>query len=183
MSDPISPAHYQGFSRGAEVIDITENLTSNGGQAVQYVARSCRLDGANKGDQIEDIDKAIWFLQRERERLEHEKFVAEREHQEALDRLREKLAGPEPEPDGQDVLGIDDVILGYWYRLREDVDRMGIPTGTNWVQIVGFPPAHGAGKVEVAWPHITAGPLHTRAIIPATHLTGESHTGPPEDAA
>lgn len=79
-TDPISPAHYQGFSRGAEVIDITENLTSNGGQAVQYVARSCRLDGANKGDQIEDIDKAIWFLTRERERLEQQQFAAKQQH-------------------------------------------------------------------------------------------------------
>lgn len=182
MSDPISPAHYQGFSRGAEVIDITENLTGNGAQAVQYVARSCRLDGANKDNQIEDLLKSLWFIQREIERLEQQQFAAKQQH---LDRLREKLAGPDPDPvpDRQDRLGVDDVILGYWYRLRDDVDRMGVPVDTDWVQVVGFPGAHGSSKVEVAWPHITAGPLHTRAIIPAHHLTGESHTGPPEEPA
>lgn len=63
------PPHYK-FSNGAEVIDITENLTSNGGQAVQYIARSTRLDGNNKGDVLEDLRKARWFIDREIERVE-----------------------------------------------------------------------------------------------------------------
>ena len=65
-----NPPHYK-FSNGAEVIDITENLTSNGGQAVQYIARSTRLDGNNKGDVLEDLRKARWFLDREIERVEN----------------------------------------------------------------------------------------------------------------
>lgn len=73
MSDNINPDHYKGFSNGAEVIDISENLTSNGGQAVQYVARSTRLDGENKNNlieiRIEDLGKAIWFCEREVSRL------------------------------------------------------------------------------------------------------------------
>ena len=69
MSDPISPDHYRGFSYGAEVIDISENLSSNGGQVVQYVARACRLDGQVKGDPLEDLQKARWFLDREIRRL------------------------------------------------------------------------------------------------------------------
>ena len=68
-TDPINPTHYQGFSNGAEVIDISENLTSNAGQAVQYIARACRLDGQIKGDPLEDLSKSIWFLEREIERL------------------------------------------------------------------------------------------------------------------
>lgn len=68
MSDAINPNHYQ-FSNGVQVIDITENLNSNGGQAVQYIARSTRLDGVNKGSQVEDLEKAIWFCRREVERL------------------------------------------------------------------------------------------------------------------
>lgn len=68
--DPVSPSHYQGFSNGAEVIDITENLNSNGGQAVQYIARSTRLDGRNKGNPIEDLKKAAFFIQRELARQE-----------------------------------------------------------------------------------------------------------------
>lgn len=66
--DAINPDHYQ-FSNGAEVIDISENLTSNAGQAVQYIARSCRLDGRNKGNVVEDLRKAVWFIEREIERV------------------------------------------------------------------------------------------------------------------
>lgn len=69
IDDPVSPSHYQGFSNGAEVIDITENLTSNGGQAVQYIARSTRLDGNNKGNPVEDLRKAQFFIGREIDRI------------------------------------------------------------------------------------------------------------------
>lgn len=69
MSDNINPDHYKGFSNGAEVIDISENLTSNGGQAVQYIARSTRLDGKNKGEPVEDLKKAIVLCEREINRL------------------------------------------------------------------------------------------------------------------
>lgn len=68
-ADPINPQHYQGFSNGAEVIDITENLTGNGAQAVGYIARSTRIDGNNKGAEVEDLEKAIWFIKREIERI------------------------------------------------------------------------------------------------------------------
>lgn len=47
------------------MIDISENLTPNAAQAVQYIGRSCRMDGHNKGDTLEDLNKAIWFIQRE----------------------------------------------------------------------------------------------------------------------
>lgn len=67
-SDPVSPDHYK-FPGGAEVIDISEHLTSNGGQVVQYVARATRLDGHIKGEALEDLKKASFFLQREIDRL------------------------------------------------------------------------------------------------------------------
>jgi hypothetical protein len=66
MSDPISPKHYQGFSNGAQVIDITENLTFNRGNVVKYVARAGKKDPARE---IEDLLKARFYLQREIERL------------------------------------------------------------------------------------------------------------------
>lgn len=70
MSDMVNhPPHYTGFSNGAEVIDITENLTFNTGNAVKYAARAGRTDGCNKGAVIEDLNKAIWCLRRELERL------------------------------------------------------------------------------------------------------------------
>lgn len=69
MTDMVNhPSHYK-FSNGAEVIDISENLTSNAGQAVQYIARSSRIDGNNKGDVLEDLQKAAWFINREIERM------------------------------------------------------------------------------------------------------------------
>lgn len=67
--DAVSPSHYKGFSNGAEVIDITENLTGNGAAAVKYLARACRLDGNNKGQVIEDLRKGLWYTQRELDRL------------------------------------------------------------------------------------------------------------------
>lgn len=63
------PPHYK-FSNGAEVIDITENLTFNGGNAVKYLARSTRQDGQNKGNVLEDLRKSLWYVQREIERVE-----------------------------------------------------------------------------------------------------------------
>lgn len=91
MSNAIDPGHYKGFSNNAQVIDISENLTSNAGQAVQYIARSCRLDGANKGDQIEDLTKAAWFINREVQRLA------------ALEGVTAKVAEPESWATWQEV--------------------------------------------------------------------------------
>lgn len=68
VTDAIDPEHYQ-FPGGAQVIDISEHLTANAAQALQYIARSSRIDGRNKGNTIEDLTKAIWFLDREVDRL------------------------------------------------------------------------------------------------------------------
>lgn len=67
--DPINPPHYKGFANGAQVIDITEGLSFAGGNAVKYVARACRLDGAIKGNPVEDLKKARWYIDRELSRL------------------------------------------------------------------------------------------------------------------
>lgn len=62
------PGHYI-FSNGAEVIDITEQLSFNGGNAVKYVARATRQDGKVKGNVLEDLEKAAFYVTREIERL------------------------------------------------------------------------------------------------------------------
>ena len=71
--DAINPNHYKGFSNGAEVIDITENLTFNAGNVVKYAARAGRFDESlNKNDlegRIEDLKKSRWYADREIERL------------------------------------------------------------------------------------------------------------------
>lgn len=67
--DAINPGHYQGFSNGAEVIDITENLNFNRGNAVKYLARAGRKDPTKT---LEDLNKARFYVEREIERLNKE---------------------------------------------------------------------------------------------------------------
>lgn len=64
----VVPEHYA-FPGGVRVHQISGHLTSFGGQALQYIARSTRLDGNNKGDTAENLRKAIRFLELEIERV------------------------------------------------------------------------------------------------------------------
>jgi translation elongation factor EF-1alpha len=66
MSDPVnSPSHYNQY--GVQVIEITEHLNFNKGNVVKYVCRS-----AFKGAEIQDLEKARWYLDREIARLRHD---------------------------------------------------------------------------------------------------------------
>lgn len=67
---PVKSPSYYVLPNGHEVIEFSQWLTGNGAQAVQYIARSTRLDGAVKGNQVEDLKKAILFLEAEIQRLE-----------------------------------------------------------------------------------------------------------------
>jgi len=58
------PPHYLQHPSGVECIQITEHMGFNLGNAVKYIWR-CDL----KKDAIEDISKAIWYLQREIQRI------------------------------------------------------------------------------------------------------------------
>jgi hypothetical protein len=61
------PSHYaEGWSNGAEVIDITENLNFNRGNAIKYIARAGRKDAMKVA---EDLKKARWYIDRELKRL------------------------------------------------------------------------------------------------------------------
>lgn len=62
------PTHYIGFSNGAEVIDLTENMTFNLGNVIKYVARA----GRKTPDPMEDLEKASFYLKREIDRLRGE---------------------------------------------------------------------------------------------------------------
>jgi hypothetical protein len=67
MNDPVNhPAHYTRFG-SFEVIQLTELLTYNRGNAVKYIARAGAKD-PNK--EIEDLEKAVWYIQREIGRLQ-----------------------------------------------------------------------------------------------------------------
>ncbi len=64
MSTVDHPAHYN--TGKYEVIDVIEDwrLTFNAGNALKYIGRH-----AYKGEPIEDLEKARWYLDREIKRL------------------------------------------------------------------------------------------------------------------
>ena len=57
------PQHYISHPSGIECIQITEHMGFNLGNAIKYVWRSDL-----KGKAIEDLEKAIWYIQREIDR-------------------------------------------------------------------------------------------------------------------
>ncbi len=63
--DPVNhPKHYTQHPSGVECITITEWMTFNLGNAVKYIWRA-----GDKGAQLEDLNKARWYLDREIARL------------------------------------------------------------------------------------------------------------------
>lgn len=67
MSDNVNhPKHYNQVPN-IECIDVVRHFNFNRGNAIKYVWRA-----GNKCDEIEDLKKAIWYLQDEIKRLENE---------------------------------------------------------------------------------------------------------------
>lgn len=64
MSDPVNhPSHYTDNPKGIDLIDMIGHLPFPRGAAIKYIYRA-----GKKGDhetEVEDLRKAIWFLQRE----------------------------------------------------------------------------------------------------------------------
>ena len=54
------PPHYTSHPSGVECIQITEHMGFNLGNALKYIWR-CDL----KADAVEDLKKAVWYLERE----------------------------------------------------------------------------------------------------------------------
>ena len=60
------PAHYNKHPAGIETIEVIEHMTLNLGTAIKYLWRA----GLKEIDATEeDLDKAIWYIQREKARL------------------------------------------------------------------------------------------------------------------
>lgn len=59
------PPHYKAHPSGIECIQIVEHMSFNLGNAVKYIWR-CE----EKGNTLQDLKKAQWYIQREIERLE-----------------------------------------------------------------------------------------------------------------
>lgn len=65
IPDPVnSPPHYNKFP--VEVIQLTRNLSFDRGNAVKYICRAGVKDPANE---VQDLKKAIWYLEDEIQRL------------------------------------------------------------------------------------------------------------------
>jgi hypothetical protein len=65
MRDPINPDHYRNHPSKVECIQITEHMNFCLGNAIKYLWRA-----GEKGDAIEDLLKARWYVDREIQRLE-----------------------------------------------------------------------------------------------------------------
>lgn len=63
-SDNVShpPYYAEGWSNGAEVIDLTEHLSFCAGNVVKYV---CRAGCKDPDKYVEDLEKARWYINRE----------------------------------------------------------------------------------------------------------------------
>jgi len=60
-NDPVNhPPHYTNHPSGIECIEITRHMGFNLGNAIKYIWRADL-----KGNSIQDLEKAIWYLQDE----------------------------------------------------------------------------------------------------------------------
>ena len=65
VNDPVNhPSHYTAYP--VEVIELTEHLNFCRGNAVKYIARAGLK---NSLTEIQDLQKAIWYLNREINRI------------------------------------------------------------------------------------------------------------------
>lgn len=66
MSDQVShPRHYLSHPSGIECITVTEHMNFCRGNAIKYIWRA-----GEKGNELEDLQKAAWYIAREIGRLE-----------------------------------------------------------------------------------------------------------------
>ena len=65
-NDPVNhPAHYTSHPSGIECIEVTRWMNFNMGNAIKYIWRA-----GNKGNALEDLKKARWYLDDEIKRRE-----------------------------------------------------------------------------------------------------------------
>lgn len=62
--DPVNhPPHYNNHPSGIEAIQVCEHMNFCLGNAIKYIWRA-----DHKNDDIEDLKKAVWYINREIER-------------------------------------------------------------------------------------------------------------------
>ena len=71
MSDSVNhPKHYTSHPAGIECITVTEWMNFNIGNAIKYLWRA---GFKSKDTEIQDLQKAIWYINREIDRLTNAK--------------------------------------------------------------------------------------------------------------
>lgn len=66
-NDPVNhPSHYTSHPSGIETIQITRHMNFNRGNAVKYLMRA-GLKNSDK--EVEDLQKAVWYIQDEIKRI------------------------------------------------------------------------------------------------------------------
>jgi hypothetical protein len=58
------PKHYNSHPSGVECIQVVEHMNFNRGNAIKYLWRADHKNG------LEDLKKALWYVDREIQRLE-----------------------------------------------------------------------------------------------------------------
>lgn len=70
-SDPVShPSHYTSRVPGIECIQVTEWFNFARGNAIKYIWRAGEK---NPEKEVEDLEKAAWYINREIQRMKGEK--------------------------------------------------------------------------------------------------------------
>lgn len=70
MSTVDHPKHYTSHPSGIECIEVVEHMNFCRGNAIKYIWRA-----GDKGNEIEDLEKARWYIDREIRRLREAKIV------------------------------------------------------------------------------------------------------------
>lgn len=60
------PPHYKAHPSGVECIQITEHMNFCLGNAIKYIWRA----GVKSSDPVEDLSKAVWYINREIAKIE-----------------------------------------------------------------------------------------------------------------
>ena len=75
--DPVDhPSHYTSDPSGIECIQVTRHRNFNIGNAIKYLWRAGLKDPADPHKHIEDLKKAVWYINDEIDRLDqaHQKL-------------------------------------------------------------------------------------------------------------
>ena len=70
------PAHYTKSPSGIECIEIVRHMNFNRGNAMKYIWRA-----GEKGNAVQDLEKAIWYIQDEIARVKKADAEALRFHE------------------------------------------------------------------------------------------------------